>query len=198
VLGLINRFYRHERGATATEYAMLIQDRSEQVLRRLSADIFARPRPIVLAELWGVEFGRLSFLKRLPGRVLPRHQYDHLVAALLDPQLRDLLHQCSKISPGEIELIGHFERPVLAAVSLRTASKIGAELFDYVITAVHRHRPDLDDIGLVTVLRELGRADGLSVSYALSEAMDDGHCGLPTDELIPLAQKLLEARHGRE
>src|SRR4029077_14953240 len=30
------------------------------------------------------------------------------------------------------------------------------------------------------------------ISYALSEAMDDGHCGLPTDELIPLAQKLLE------
>jgi hypothetical protein len=27
---------------------------------------------------------------------------------------------------------------------------------------VRRHRPDLDDIGLVTVLRELGRADGLS------------------------------------
>src|SRR5246500_1709585 len=30
------------------------------------------------------------------------------------------------------------------------------------------------------------------ISYALAEAMDDGHCGLPTDELIPLAQKLLE------
>src|SRR5258708_9256446 len=30
------------------------------------------------------------------------------------------------------------------------------------------------------------------ISYALAEAMDDGHCGLPTDELIPLAQKLLD------
>src|SRR5436305_2372890 len=30
------------------------------------------------------------------------------------------------------------------------------------------------------------------ISFALAEAMDDGHCGLPTDELIPLAQKLLE------
>ncbi len=30
------------------------------------------------------------------------------------------------------------------------------------------------------------------ISYALAEAMDDGHCGLPADELIPLAQKLLE------
>ena len=30
------------------------------------------------------------------------------------------------------------------------------------------------------------------ISYALTEAMDEGHCGLPTDELIPLAEKLLE------
>jgi exodeoxyribonuclease V alpha subunit len=30
------------------------------------------------------------------------------------------------------------------------------------------------------------------ISYALTEAMDDGHCGLPTDELMPLAEKLLE------
>jgi exodeoxyribonuclease V alpha subunit len=30
------------------------------------------------------------------------------------------------------------------------------------------------------------------ISYALTEAMDDGHCGLPTDELVPLTEKLLE------
>jgi exodeoxyribonuclease V alpha subunit len=30
------------------------------------------------------------------------------------------------------------------------------------------------------------------ISYALTEAMDGGHCGLPTDELVPLAKKLLE------
>ena len=30
------------------------------------------------------------------------------------------------------------------------------------------------------------------ISFALAEAMDDGHCGLPADELVPLAQKLLE------
>jgi hypothetical protein len=30
------------------------------------------------------------------------------------------------------------------------------------------------------------------ISYALSEAMDEGHCGLPTGELIPLAEKLFE------
>ena len=30
------------------------------------------------------------------------------------------------------------------------------------------------------------------ISYSLTEAMDEGHCGLPTEELIPLAEKLLE------
>jgi len=30
------------------------------------------------------------------------------------------------------------------------------------------------------------------ISYALAEAMDDGHCGLPAEELVPLTQKVLE------
>ena len=30
------------------------------------------------------------------------------------------------------------------------------------------------------------------ISFALAEAMDDGHCGLPADEIILLAQKLLD------
>jgi exodeoxyribonuclease V alpha subunit len=30
------------------------------------------------------------------------------------------------------------------------------------------------------------------ISYALTEAMNEGHCGLPTEELTPLAEKLLE------
>ena len=30
------------------------------------------------------------------------------------------------------------------------------------------------------------------ISYALTEAMDDGHCGLPTDDLTPLAVDLLD------
>jgi exodeoxyribonuclease V alpha subunit len=30
------------------------------------------------------------------------------------------------------------------------------------------------------------------ISYALTEAMDEGHCGLPTEELMPLTEKLLE------
>ena len=31
------------------------------------------------------------------------------------------------------------------------------------------------------------------ISYALTEAMDEGHCGLPTSELVPLAAELLDA-----
>jgi exodeoxyribonuclease V alpha subunit len=34
------------------------------------------------------------------------------------------------------------------------------------------------------------------ISYALTEAMDEGHCGLPTDELLPLARDLLEVEVG--
>ena len=30
------------------------------------------------------------------------------------------------------------------------------------------------------------------ISYARTEAMDEGHCGLPTLELMPLAVELLE------
>ena len=30
------------------------------------------------------------------------------------------------------------------------------------------------------------------ISYALTEATDEGHCGLPTDELVTLDEKLLE------
>jgi exodeoxyribonuclease V alpha subunit len=30
------------------------------------------------------------------------------------------------------------------------------------------------------------------ISFALTEAMDEGHCGLPTEELIPLAEELLD------
>jgi exodeoxyribonuclease V alpha subunit len=30
------------------------------------------------------------------------------------------------------------------------------------------------------------------ISYALTEAMDEGHCGLPTEQLMPLAERLLE------
>ena len=34
------------------------------------------------------------------------------------------------------------------------------------------------------------------ISYALTEAMDDGHCGLPTADLVPQAEELLEVGAG--
>ena len=34
------------------------------------------------------------------------------------------------------------------------------------------------------------------IGYALSEAMDEGHCGLPTEDLVPLAEELLEVEGG--
>jgi exodeoxyribonuclease V alpha subunit len=34
------------------------------------------------------------------------------------------------------------------------------------------------------------------IGYALAEAMDEGHCGLPTEELVPLAEQLLEVEGG--
>jgi exodeoxyribonuclease V alpha subunit len=34
------------------------------------------------------------------------------------------------------------------------------------------------------------------ISYALAEAMDDGHCGLPTADLVPLAEALLDVGAG--
>jgi hypothetical protein len=132
-------------------------------LRQLADDIFSRPRSVVLAELWGTSFGKLSFLKRLPGRVLLRRQYDRLVAIVLDPKRRDLLFHCTTISPAELDIISFFDQPTLAAASLRRVSKIGAELFDYVMAVVRRHRPEIDDADLLTLLRELGRSDDLSI-----------------------------------
>ena len=34
------------------------------------------------------------------------------------------------------------------------------------------------------------------ISHALAEVMDEGHCGLPTDEMVPLAEKLVEVPGG--
>jgi hypothetical protein len=127
----------------------------------LSVDLFSRPRPAVLAEFWGVGLGKLGFLKRLPGRVLSRRHYEHLVAAWSDPRGRKLLSQCARISPGEIEAVALVDQP-LPAASARAIGKIGAELFDYVMAVIRRHRPDLDDIGLAAALRELKRGEDLA------------------------------------
>jgi len=139
----------------------LHQDGRESALQQLSEDLFSRPRPAVLATIWGVGLGKLGFLKRLPGRVLSRCHYDHLVAGWSDPARRRLLSQLSRLSLGEIETIALVDQP-LSATSARVIAKIGAELFDYVLAVVRRHRPDLDDMGLAGVLRELKRGEDIA------------------------------------
>ena len=61
--------------------------------------------------------------------------------------------------------------PDIRGIGFRTADQIAAKL-------------GIEKTALIRV-----RA---GISYALAEAMDDGHCGLPAEELVPLTQKLLE------
>jgi exodeoxyribonuclease V alpha subunit len=77
----------------------------------------------------------------------------------------------------------------------------GADAVQLISENPYRLARDIRGIGFVTadqIAAKLGiektalirvRA---GISYALAEAMDDGHCGLPADELVPLTQKLLE------
>jgi hypothetical protein len=50
---------------------------------------------------------------------------------------------------------GGTKSPSLWGASALAIGKIGAELFDYVVAVLRRHRLDLDDIGLAAALREL-------------------------------------------
>jgi hypothetical protein len=137
-------------------------DRSDAVLHRLALELFSHPRTTVLAQMWGQRFGKLALLRRLPGRVLPRSTYDRLVTAMANPHTRRLLAQAAHISAAEIEVISLFDNPRDAAASLCKAAQIGPVLFNYALTAVRRHRPDLVDAELSAVLRHLGRTKTLS------------------------------------
>src|SRR5262249_22852504 len=77
----------------------------------------------------------------------------------------------------------------------------GAEAVQLISEDPYRLARDIRGIGFKTadaVAMKLGiektamiRARG-GISFALTEALDEGHCGLPRDELVPLAAKLLE------
>ncbi len=112
------------------------------------------------------------------------------------------------LASGMIRGIG----PACAKKLLRA---FGDKVFDVIETQADRLR-EVDGIGPVRAarmacdIRGIGfkTADDIAMklgiektamvrvragmSYALTEAMDEGHCGLPTDELVPLAEKLLE------
>src|SRR5213080_5334164 len=77
----------------------------------------------------------------------------------------------------------------------------GADAVQLISENPYRLARDIRGIGFVTadqIAAKLGiektalirvRA---GISYALAEAMDEGHCGLPVDELTTLTEKLLE------
>jgi exodeoxyribonuclease V alpha subunit len=85
--------------------------------------------------------------------------------------------------------------------AVRIYKTYGADAVQLISENPYRLARDIRGIGFLTadqIAAKLGiektalirvRA---GISFALAEAMDDGHCGLPADELIPLAQKLLE------
>ncbi len=87
------------------------------------------------------------------------------------------------------------------ARSVRIFKTYGADAIQVMAENPYRLARDIRGIGFKTadaIAMKLGiektamirvRA---GISYALTEAMDEGHCGLPTDELVPLAEKLLQ------
>src|SRR5438477_10446450 len=85
--------------------------------------------------------------------------------------------------------------------AVRIYKTYGADAIQLISENPYRLARDIRGIGFLTadqIAAKLGiektalvrvRA---GISYALAEAMDDGHCGLPADELVPLTQKLLD------
>ena len=93
------------------------------------------------------------------------------------------------------------EHGVGTARAVRIYKTYGADAVQVMTENPYRLARDIRGIGFKTadaIAMKLGidktamirvRA---GISFALTEAMDEGHCGLPTEELIPLAEKLLE------
>jgi exodeoxyribonuclease V alpha subunit len=90
---------------------------------------------------------------------------------------------------------------VSTARAVRIFKTYGADAIQVMTDNPYRLARDIRGIGFKTadaIAMKLGIEKTATVrvragiSYALTEAMDEGHCGLPTDELVPLAEKLLE------
>jgi exodeoxyribonuclease V alpha subunit len=94
------------------------------------------------------------------------------------------------------------EHGVGTARAVRIYKTYGADAVQVMTENPYRLARDIRGIGFKTadaIAMKLGiektamirvRA---GISFALTEAMDEGHCGLPIEELVPLAEKLLEA-----
>jgi exodeoxyribonuclease V alpha subunit len=85
--------------------------------------------------------------------------------------------------------------------AVRIFKTYGADAIQLISENPYRLARDIRGIGFKTadqIAQRLGieptamiRARA-GIGYALAEAMDEGHCGLPLDELVPLAEALLE------
>jgi exodeoxyribonuclease V alpha subunit len=87
------------------------------------------------------------------------------------------------------------------ARAVRIYKTYGADAVQVMSENPYRLARDIRGIGFRTadaVAMKLGIAKTAmirvqaGITYALTEAMDEGHCGLPVDELVPLAESLLE------
>src|SRR5262245_24910881 len=87
------------------------------------------------------------------------------------------------------------------ARAVRIFKTYGADALQVMAENPYRLARDIRGIGFKTadtIAMKLGIEKAAmirvraGISYALTEAMDEGHCGLPSDELVPLAEKLLE------
>src|SRR5689334_24416559 len=87
------------------------------------------------------------------------------------------------------------------ARAVRIFKTYGADAIQVMTENPYRLARDIRGIGFKTadaIAMKLGIEETAMVrvragiSYALTEAMDEGHCGLPASDLVPLAEKLLE------
>ncbi len=100
----------------------------------------------------------------------------------------------------EIMLFLH-EHGVGTARAVRIYKTYGGDAVHLISENPYRLARDIRGIGFKSadqIALRLGIAKNApirvraGISYALAEAMDQGHCGLPEEELIPLAESLLE------
>jgi exodeoxyribonuclease V alpha subunit len=100
----------------------------------------------------------------------------------------------------EIMLFLH-DHGVGTARAVRIYKTYGADALQLISQNPYRLARDIRGIGFASadaIATRLGIDKSATIrvragiSHALAEAMDDGHCGLPAEELIPLAEKLLE------
>jgi len=128
------------------------------------------------------------------------------------PRLRDV----TGIGPKRAERIiaGWAEQKVIREIMLflhsngvstsravRIYKTYGADAVQLISENPYRLARDIRGIGFRTADQIAGKLGiektalirvRTGISYALAEAMDDGHCGLPTEELVALTRELLE------